>query len=178
MIGFLLLLFAAYLAEFLLIAPAAILLILQLLVSRSELKREYPEDWLRYSLLFLLYEAIIVFMMLFVFRTVASSLSLGSIYTMLMAMLAVIALTIALRYMITRRYCYGTVLFTSGEWAGVSVKPDLFAKIAEADYAVANPLGGRVKKGDRVRVMLKSGLNRSAPREILEVVKDATVRKK
>ncbi len=172
MVGFLLLLFPAYLIDRLLLLPAAVLLALQFVVARSELRRDYPEDWMKYTMVFVLYEAVIVVMVFFIFNSVAASLSMGSVYTMFMAVLFVLMMTITLKYLVGRGYCYGIVLFTSGEWAGVSVKPDLFSKISEADYAVRNPLGQKVKKGDRVRVRLKAGMNKSAPQEIVEVVKD------
>ena len=177
MVGFLLMLFPAYFIEKLLLIPAAILLALQFIVARSELRRDYPEDWMKYTMVFVAYEIIIILMMFFIFSAVMTSLSIGAVYTMFIAILLVLVATILLKFLIGRGYCYGTVLFTSGDWAGVSVKGDLFSKINEANYAVKSALGPKVKKGDRVRVKLKAGMNKSAPCEIVEVVKDGTIRR-
>jgi len=167
----LLLVIGAFFLNILLLIPAALLFVLQFFVARSDLKKDYPEDWSKYLSIFLFYELAIIFMTQFVFRVAFTSLSISSFYTMFMAVLVVIIVTIALKYLIGRRSCYGTILFVSGEWAGVAIKTDLFSKVSEADYAVRNSLGIKLKKGDRVRIRLKGTFNRSVPYEVSEVVR-------
>ncbi len=169
--GFLLLIFAALLVNTLLLAPAALLFALQLVIAKSELKRDYPEDWVKYTMVFLFYELVILALVYITMRSVSRSMSIGSMYMLFGAILVIVIITMSLKFIIGRRYCYGNILFTAGEWAGVKVKSDLFSKINEADYAVRNPLGLKPKKGARVRIRVKSGFGKSIPYELAEVVK-------
>jgi len=169
--GFLLLLFAAFLVNTLLLAPAALLFALQLIIARSELKKDYPEDWVKYTMVFLFYELVILVLVYITMNSVSRSMSVGSLYMLFGAILVIVIITMSLKFLIGRRYCYGTILFTSGEWAGVSVKSDLFSKISDADYAIRNPLGLKPRKGARVRVRVKSGFGKSVPYELAEVLK-------
>ena len=75
-------------------------------------------------------------------------------------------MTIVLKFFVGRRYCYGTVIFSTKGWVGAHIKGDLFSKIIEANYAVENPLDLDVKKGDRVRIRVKTGVNKSMPIEV------------
>lgn len=171
MVGFLLLLFAAFLYQWLLIVPAAALFLLQFPVIRGELKREYPEDYMKYSLVFIIYELVMVILLYTIINSRMSFFDIGALYGILTVVVLIIAITIALKYIINRRHCYGNVLFSTQGWVGVSIKNDLFSKIAEANYAVENPLGVAVKKGDRVKVRVRSTLGRSVPYEVEGVVK-------
>ncbi len=170
MAAFLLLTLSAFVLDLLLLIPAALVFLLQFPVSRRELKRDYPEDWARYLAIFVAYE---VLLLAIFYVTATASLSLtdfSSVYGIFGLLLSVIIATIVLRAAVLRKHCYGTVLFTSGEWAGVSVKAGLFSKVGEADYAVKNPLGKDVRKGDRVKVRVSRGLGSSSPKGIVEVV--------
>jgi uncharacterized membrane protein len=148
--GFILLVIGSFILDLLLILPALILFALQVMIFRGELKKEYPEDWAKYSLVFLVYEVMLISLVFFMVSS--SSFGLAFINQVFIAALFVIAVTIALRFLAARRHCYGTVIFSTKGWVGVSVKPDLFTKVREANYAVENPLGIKVSKGERVKL--------------------------
>ncbi len=171
MSGFLLVLFAAFFVERLLLIPAVILLILQFLVARSELRRDYPEDWLKYTMVFVFFEIAILLLIYGIFTSVLVSLDFGSLTRVFVVMILFMITVVALKYFIGRGYCYGSVLFSAGEWVGVSIKSDLFSKITEADYAVKNPLKLKVKAGDRVKVRTKNSMGKSSLRELAEVIR-------
>jgi len=171
MVGFLLLLFATFLYDFLLVIPAVVLFLLQFPMMRGELKREYPEDWMKYSLVFMIYEIIMVLFLYAIINSRTSLFDIGAIYNILIIMIFIIITTIILKFFVGRGYCYGDVLFSTNGWVGVRIKNDLFSKINEANYAVENPLEVGVKKGDRVKIRVRSTLNKSVPYEIAEAVK-------
>jgi uncharacterized membrane protein len=169
MAGFLLLVMGAFLVDIALLVLAAILFILQLLVSKRELRADYPEDWVKYSFIFLIYEVILLGV-LYLMISSKNQFSMEFISTLFIAALFVIILTILLKFLVVRKSCYGTVIFSTGKWVGVQIKSDLFTKIKQANYAVENPLELKVKKGDRVSVRMKSGMN-ACPSELLDIVK-------
>jgi len=171
MAGCVILLFASLVWQLLLLVPAAALFLLQFPVMKGELKRDYPEDWIKYSLVFILYELVMVVMLYVILTMRASIFSISSVFSILIAMLFVVILTLALKFFVNRRHCYGTVLFSTKGWVGVRVKSDLFSKLPEANYAVENPLEVGVKKGDRVRIRVKSSFGKTAPYELEEVIK-------
>lgn len=171
MVGFLLLLFATFLYELLLIIPALVLFLLQFPVMRRELKREYPEDWTKYSLVFMVYEIVMVLFLYAIINSRTTLFDIGAIYNILIVMILIIIATIILKFFVNRGYCYGDVLFSTRGWVGVRIKNDLFSKINEANYAVENPLEVGVKRGDRVKIRVRSTLNKSVPYEVVEVVK-------
>jgi len=171
MAGFLLLIVAAFIIELTLVIPALMLFILQFPVVRSGLRRDYPEDWAKYTALILIYEAILAAVFFIMATTPRSYMDIGAVYNIFLILIFVIVLVIAMRYLIVRSYCYGTVLFSAGKWAGVHLKSDLFSKVNEADYAVRNPLNLKLKKGNRVKVSVRRGMANSVPTDIIEVVK-------
>ena len=171
MTGFLLLMVAALILELALAVPAFILFFLQFPIARGELRKDYPEDWLKYITLFLVYETMLVLIFFIVATSQVSYMDLTAIYNVFMLLIFVIILTIAMRYLIVRSFCYGTILFSTDGWVGVHLNSGLFSKVSEADYAVKNPLKMRVKKGDRVKVHVRRGMGKSAPTELIEVMK-------
>jgi uncharacterized membrane protein len=171
MVGFLVLVLLAFLINTLLLAPAILLFILQFPLVKGPLKKEYPEDWRKYAAVFLIYEIVLMALFYMMKTTYISFTNLSSLYNMFMAVIFVILMTVALKYFVGRKHCYGTVIFSTGDWVGVRIKGDLFSKINEANYAVENPLNVKVRKGDRVDIRIKGGLGKVVPYEIREVVK-------
>lgn len=171
MIGFLLLVLAAFLMELLLLVPALVLFALQFPVAKGELKGDYPEDWKKYTAVFIGYETILILLAAWIWFTGISYMDMGSIVNVLFAVLFVIILTLVLKYFLMRRYCYGDVLFTTKGWAGVAIKSDLFSKISGANYAVENPRNVKAGKGDRVKVRVESSLGKTVPSELVEAIR-------
>ena len=172
MVVFLLTILAALLfGDLLLLLPAALLFVLQIVISNKSLKNEYPEDWIKYSLVFIIYELILIVVFYFMMSSMPSLLNLEFIYNLFFLVLVIIILTISLKLFIGRKYAYGTVIFSTGNWVGVHLKGDLFSKINEANYAVENPKELKAKKGDRVKIATRGMMGKSVPNELLEVLK-------
>ena len=171
MTGFLLLMVAAFILELALVVPASILFLFQFQIARGELRKDYPEDWLKYVTLFLVYEMLLVLVFFIVATTPVSYMDLTAIYNIFMLLIFVIILTLAMRYLIVRNFCYGNILFSTEGWVGVHLNSGMFSKVNEADYAVKNPLKLKVRKGDRVRVHVHRGMGRSVPTELTEITK-------
>ena len=173
MAAFLLLLFGAFLIDTLLIVPAVLLFALQLVIAKTGLKADYPEDWVKYTLVFLFYELAIVYVLYTTLTTRFSVFNMAALSNIFMLIFFILLVTMFLRYfVIGRKHCYGAVVFASGAWAGVAIKSDLFSRINGANYAVENPLNLKLKKGDRVKVLLTGGVfSKPAPNEITEVIK-------
>ncbi len=170
MIIFLLLVIAALMLEPLLLIPAAAAFLLQFPLARSQLKDDYPEDWSKYLLMFLVYEVVLVAVFYLTATTTISLTDFSAIYNIFILLIIVIMMTIVVRYMVVRNFTYGVVLFSAGDWVGVSLRSGLFSKVLEANYAVKNSLGLKVRKGDRVKVRVRRGLGRSVPEELTEVM--------
>ncbi len=178
MTAFLFLITFAFLLEPLLLIPAAALFLLQFPIARGEFARDYPEDWKKYAFVFIAYEAVFLVLILVIKSVPLSAMDFGSMYTVFGLVMVIILMTIALKYFVGRRYCYGTVLFSTKGWVGVHVKNDLFSRVREADYAVSNPRGMAVAKGERVKLRIAAGLGSSAPAELAGVSGFAAVKKK
>ncbi len=165
---FVLLIFVSFLWNPLLTPLAIVALALQAYISVSLLPRDYPEDWKRYTLLFLLLEAVILLIFYFIL-TLPISTIYTSPFTVLWFFLGSMFLVLLMRLFLFRRYCFGTVLFSTRGWAGVYVKSDLFSRVQEANYAVKNNLA--VKKGDRVRIRVELSGTHSIPSRIEKILK-------
>lgn len=174
MLAFLLLvLFSIVLNPFLLIL-AAITFVLQYVYAQGELKKEHPEDWRKYLIVFIFYEAlvsILIFAVNYSLKT-GSLFDLTRIYTVLGLIFFVLVATTVSMMLLKRRYTFGTVLFTKDGWVGVTIKGDLFSKINEANYVVENPKKLKVKEGDRARIKTRRiWFSRAYPAILEEVVK-------
>lgn len=170
MVLFLLLVTASFLVSLLLLLPALLVFALQFFFFRTELKKDYPEDWKRYSAVLIFFE-VLLFMLFYTISTVRIvTTDIGSIYSVFFLVIFVLLAVMAAKFFIIRRYCFGEVLFTSGGWVGVRIRPDLFSKIAGADYAVQNPLKLKLSGGDRVKLIVKGAFGRSKPSEVIEKV--------
>lgn len=164
-------LLAAFFINLLLLVPAAIMIFLQIPLFRSELRVQYPEDWRRYSLLFIAYEAALVGILFFILTVPIALGDISAILNLFLLILTIIILTIVLKFFVSRRYCYGTVLFACHGWVGVYVRSDLFSKIKEANYAIKNDLDAKVREGDRVKISMKGSFGKAMPYALVEVTK-------
>lgn len=142
----------------------AVLVFATQVVFRRTLKAEYPEDWKRYFLVFIVYQLVVVFL-IFAIHSVLSTgpllslrhgIDVGRTYSVFALVLALLVAVALLQMLFRRAYCFGTVLFSAGEWAGVEIKSDLLSRIQEGNYAVKSRVS--VKKGDRVRVSVEKGI--------------------
>jgi uncharacterized membrane protein len=168
MLGFVFLTMFSFIFEIALLAPAIMLFLLQFVVMRGEFRRDYPEDWTKYSMLFIGYEAVLVVLFYAMLASAFSLSNFSSIVNIFIFIIVIIVSTVIVKLFIGRRRCYGTVLFATKDWVGVHIKSDLFSKINEADYAVRNPSGIKFKKGDRVEVLVKGSLGKGTPAEVLK----------
>jgi len=149
-------------------------LILQYRISAVSLRAEYPEDWKRYFIVFVVLE-ILVFLLSVVLKSMTSIVSnrggaevIASMYNTLMVILAVVLVGSALTLAVKRSYTYGTVLFKQNDWVGVSINNDLFSKVGGGNYAVRNPGELNVKKGERVRIRVQKRMfSKPAPSELI-----------
>lgn len=171
MVAFLLLVLAAFLVDPLLLILAVALFLMQIPISRRDLRAEYPEDWQKYTAVFMIYELILLVIFYVMATTRLSFTDLSSIYNLLTLIIVVIVMVIGLKYLAGRRHCYGTVLFSTKGWVGVEIKNDLLSKAREGNYAVENPMNVKVAKGDRVRVRIGGGLGKTIPTELIGLEK-------
>jgi uncharacterized membrane protein len=171
MIAFLGLFLLSFLFDMLLLVPAVLLFLLQFPLMRRDLKKEYPEDWLKYALVILIYEVVLSAVFFGMATTAVTTLDLIAIYNLFILILFVIVILMAAKFLMIRKYVYGSVIFSTKDWVGVYIKSDLFSKVFEANYAVENPLSLKVKKNDRVKIRLRGRMGKARPYELMEVMK-------
>lgn len=154
---FLLLSFVSVLYNPLALMPAILILLVQYLHIKRRVKPDYPEDYMKYLVFFCVFE-MSVLSILMAFVGLVSSMDLltspQNLYTIFIFIIAIIFVTAAITALLKRRYTYGTVLFTYDDWAGVSIKNDLLARVSEGNYAVKLRKSGLRPKG-RVRVLVE-----------------------
>jgi uncharacterized membrane protein len=173
MVAFLILLFLAVFFNPLLLFLAALVLCMQIFFGRSQLSREYPEDWKKYLFIFLLYEVMVMIMFLAITSIMSGGIiEMSRLYPLFSIVMILLLVTISLKFVVGRRHCFGTALFSTRDWVGVYVKSDLLSKISEGNYAVRNPKGLRIGKGGRLRVRVsRTGVSNYMPDSVEEVTK-------
>jgi uncharacterized membrane protein len=172
---FLILFLLAVVLNILLLLPAIAILLLEFRLSNKLLKKERPEDWKKYLVLFLGYQAVVASLIIGIMSLLGGGSFIGSgpemgldkLYNVMILMLFVLVVVASLQLFVRRKYTYGEILFSSNEWAGVKIETDLFSKVKASNYAVRNPRKLKLSKGDRVRVKVdKKPFSASFPSEI------------
>lgn len=154
---FLLLSFVSVLYTPLILVLAVLILGLQYLLVKERIRPEYPEDHMKYLLFFCGFEIAILAILLTFVGFIRSMDLLGSpqnLYTVFIFIVVIILVAALATMLLKRKHTYGTVLFVHKDWAGISIKSDLFARINEGNYAVKTRELA-VKPKDRVKIMVE-----------------------
>ena len=172
---FLLLFLLAVVVNVLLILPAIVILFLEFTLSNKLLRKERPEDWKNYLMLFLGYQILVAALIIGIMALLGGGsllssgpdMGLDKLYNVMILMLFILVVVALLQIVVRRKYTYGEILFSTAGWAGVKIETDLFSKVKASNYAVCNPRKLKLSKDDRVRVKVdKKPFSASFPSEI------------
>ncbi|MEM4662754.1 MAG: DUF2101 family protein [Candidatus Diapherotrites archaeon] len=126
------------------------------------LKKEVKEDFWRYGIYFLLLLLLVLYALFAILKIKENVFDLRPL---LLAILGLFCVNLVFRSIFAKKYVEGRVLLCDGELATVELPFDLFAAINPGKYVVK--CDKNFKKGDKVKVLIKSGFFKRVPDRII-----------